>query len=324
MSIESKRQNWLKSLKSDTIEKSPEILKLEEKIRKHIKEKGSIDWVQGAFGDTFKNLGYVEDYPITEKGVQTKFYGCSFTLKGKLNSEIIDTGATVKRVLMEDIYLALPYKFSLIIRFFFSWRKLLRRLVFRFTSIYEADLIKKTYKSVSEFSPFPRELVKAGVKLAEKIPLEYPLNKWKRKENREYRTKVEEVFFFIGTVVQQDFAYTIRTQDPLSNLNKQKLNENPRKEILRLIDLAISRENHIMVKLGKIRKLTSILLLLPIVRKLAKEYFNELDLNNIKPDKDDLSFSYRREGYNTNGLTLKERMSIINKLDKENGNVIIR
>src|SRR3989304_9850946 len=92
------REEWLKKLQSSNAPlKYPEI---DAKIRQHIKDKGNIVSVEGAFGDTFRNMAYVEEYIKTDKGIQTKFYGCSILFKGDLKRETIDSVATNKRVLI--------------------------------------------------------------------------------------------------------------------------------------------------------------------------------------------------------------------------------
>src|SRR3990167_11504332 len=107
------RELWLAKLQSNNSpSKYPE---LDEKIRQHIKEKGSIVSVEGVFGDTFRNMAYVEEYIKTDKGIQTKFYGCSVLFKGDLKRETIDGVATVKRVIIATVELALKYKFIICI-----------------------------------------------------------------------------------------------------------------------------------------------------------------------------------------------------------------
>lgn len=309
------RIDWLSKLQNNNI--PPKYPELDAKICQHIKEKGSIVSVEGAFGDTFRNLGFVEEYIKTDKGIQTKFYGCSILFKGDLRREVIDGVATVKRVMMASAELALKYKFSLI-RFLFSYKKALRNFVDWFIQIYEADLGQKSYKNLNDFAPVPRELIRAGLKLAEEIPLgKYPLSRW---GPREYRIDVKRLFWCVGTIIQSDFAYYWRVQDPLSNF--QKTND-IRKEIGRLFNLAIERENQIKEKFIILKRAAMIILLFPPIKRLAIKYFNELNIDKIQPDEEDVYWSGRRAGYNFGGISYEEKIKEIERIDKEKGNVII-
>lgn len=310
------KEEWLKKLQSsNTPSKYPEI---DEQIKQHIKEKGSIVGVEGAFGDTFRNLAYVEEYIKTDKGIQTKFYGCSVLFKGDLKRETIDTVATIKRMLIAGVELALKYKYTLIIRFLFSYKKALRNLVDWFIQIYEVDLGHKSYKNLDDFSLPPREIVRAGIKLAEEISLEkYSLSRY---NNREYREDVKRLFWCLGMIIQSDFAYYWRVQDLLSNYKK---NDNIRKELGRLFDLAIERENQIKEKFIILKRFAMLVLLLPPIKKLATKYFNELDIDKIQPDEEDLYWAGRRQGYDFGGVSYKIRMEESLKIDKERGHIII-
>jgi len=320
------KKEFLNNLKSDTSTSRYQALR--SKISEHIKKNGSIEWVDGVFGDTFRNMGFVEDYIQTEKGICSKFYGCSCLFKGRLNREAIDSGATMKRVLMATIKLVFKHKFSVFFWALIHRKKAIRDFVEWFIDIYEADYKKKVYKSINEFSSFPQELVKSGLKIAQSISLEYPnvisedYPKGKI-DGREYRVKVEDLFYCLGSFFQNDFAYGSRGQDVLSNLNKEALLMNPRKEIIRLFDLALSRENQIKDKIILIKKIVMVALLFPLVKRLAISYLLELDLDKIKPDEADRYFLGRRESYNFGGKTYQGRKEETDRIDKENGNVII-
>jgi hypothetical protein len=257
--------------------------------------------VDGVFGDTYRNLGFVEEYLKTDKGIQTKFYGCSFLFKGDIKRETVDSVAALKRVLMATVEHLLKGKM-----FFVSTKA----FVYWFVRNYEADLEIKTYTSLSDFAPVPREMISVGIRLANHV------------KNQEYRGKIIKFIWALGTFIQNDFAYYWRVQDPLCELDKESLNENPRKEILRLFDLAIARDNQISEKVRLLKKLASILLLIPRYKKIAKDYFNGLDIEKIKPDREDIYFMGRRQGYNFGGLSYKDRIEGVKETDKEEGNVI--
>ena len=300
---------------------APELKALNEQIHKHITEKGQISEVHGVFGEYFPNKGFIEEIKLTEKGNQTKFYGCSVLYKGIVKNEVIDSLATVKRVLIETLRLVL--------------RPTFKNALYWFVRIYRADLESKTYKNLNEFSPFPRELIRAANVIADKIPLVYSQTgpgpsesnyylDEREPDEREMRVLVKRLFYFIGTLVQFDSAYCWRPQDALSNLDKEKLKKSPRKEVLRLFDIAIERESQIKDKIQLFRKFASIILFVPKVRKFAKEYLMELDLEKIKPDTDDDYWAGRRAGYNWKGIDWETRRKQADDLDKRLGNVIIK
>src|SRR3990167_9556685 len=173
------REEWLKKLESKN---TPSPLNdgqkvIDAMIREHIKTHGKITYVEGPFNDQVKNLGFIQEQVKTEKGIQTKFYGCSYLFKVDLKRETIDSVALTKRVLMSTIEQVLWGKML-----FFSFKA----FIYWFVRIYEADLQNKTYKNLSDFSPLPRELISAGMKCLEKI------------RSEEYRAKVNKFLWAIG------------------------------------------------------------------------------------------------------------------------------
>ena len=322
---------WAENLKSDVVVQLSSCQKiLDEQIREHIQREGKIREVEGVFGDTFKNTGFVSNDFKDEKGIQMTFYGCSFAQKGDLRKETIDSTTITKRafIVIADIFL--KFKFSVLFSLIFSFKKTIKYIIYQLFSIYRADLWLKTYKQLSDFAPFPRELIRAGLKLAQNIPLEY--EKYPIVENkpdifkidyREFRLHIESLFWCLGTFFQNDTAYYYRGQDPLNNLNKESLLIDPRKEINRLFDLAIEREQHIKEKFRLLKKLT-IFLLIPSIKNMVVEYLLELDLEQIKPDKADIYFNARKHGYNFRGESYGMRSKRADLQDKELGHCIFK
>lgn len=93
-----------------------------------------------------------------------------------------------------------------------------------------------------------------------------------------------------------DDAYRFRGQDMLGELKKENLN-NPRKELKRLLDIAIRREGYVDLK-DKYRRLKLLLDLVP--RKYLKKVghvLEELNLDLIRLDEDDLEWA-KPKNYN--------------------------
>ncbi|KKK96397.1 hypothetical protein LCGC14_2663170 [marine sediment metagenome] len=288
---------------------SPAKQALRQKISEHIKEKGSITPTDGVFGDVTVNQGFPEGKTLDKKGIQTKFYGCSFLFKGDLDPIAHDSVTVVKRVLMESAFLALKSPVRYILPHVFSWKKAVRGLVHWLSRIYESDLKRKSLQ-FNHLSPLPRELLRVGRSIANTM-------------SSEYRIEVKNVFTCFVMFFQVDLAYHTRVQDPLSNLDKDRLSANPRKEILRLFDLAISREIYLTEKIGALRKIASMVLLFPPVKRFALQFLMKLDLDKIKPDRADGYFAYRRKEYNFDGLSFEKRMRIIREIDEVKGHTIL-
>ena len=262
-------------------------------------------------------------------GQVTEFYGVSYLYKGTLFGDTLSSVAVTKRTLMASAELLLKYWFFLSPLALIFWKTSVKAFVYWFAQIYEADLKQKTYKYLSEFSPVPREVIRAGLKLADKIPIKAKFfeDMWDRKEfesedSQEYRIRVRRIIWCIGTFIQSDSAYYKRVQDALSNLNKLWLN-NSRQEILRLFDLVLSREKTISDKVRKLMKLVSILLLFPPFLKIARSYLYELEPKEFEPDDSDRYYNSRVQGYDFEGKPYAERKEWADKKDKELGHTII-
>lgn len=310
---------------------SPALRALGEKISQSI----ASDCIEGIFGDTTKNRGFVEKYlnhEVTGKGTCTKFFGCEVLYNGKIQSATIDACATVKRVLIATAGVILKYKYLLIL-FLPFWKRALKDFIYWFVEIYEVDLVKKTYRNLVEFSPVTKEIIRVGFKIAEKFPAKknitfintLGLGIWSYGEEfaKELQVRIRRLFWCIATFFQFDAAYYWRLQDPLSNLNQDNVEVNVRKEVLRLFDIAISREHQIKDKLIMLKKLASFVLLFPPAYFFAREFLLELDVKKIQPDKSDRYYAYRRNSYDFEGKSKEERTQWFKDLDKRLGNVII-
>jgi hypothetical protein len=101
-----------------------------------------------------------------------------------------------------------------------------------------------------------------------------------------------------------DIAYKFRVQDVLPELKKENLKGyfSTRKEVLRLFDIYLSREKEGMQeKMGNIKKLVSMILLIPKLNKLFRNILKELDMDKIRFDEIDTYWvSLREENYNYN------------------------
>jgi hypothetical protein len=129
-----------------------------------------------------------------------------------------------------------------------------------------------------------------------------------------------DIFCFF---MEADFAYRYRLQDIISEFNKEAFKKNPLKEITRLMDLMVQREpEEPEAGMGMKRKWNGIKKLLPLAfwylrifhNKLYKELIKageEINLEEIKPTKEDLYWMNKQESYNFRGLSYEARKILI-------------
>lgn len=123
---------------------------------------------------------------------------------------------------------------------------------------------------------------------------------------------------YIVDIWETDQAYRNRGQDALQELNKQNLEKNPRKEVLRLFDLVESREiiGGQKPKMAFLRKILWIMLWFPRIKKIAKEFLDELNLSRINVSIEDRYWMANKWDYNYEGKTFDERMAWKEKEDE--------
>ncbi len=308
------RAEWLKRLQDKSevqVFDTPQKKQLDEEIRECIRNGGSIREVAGIYGDFIGAGAYVKSEIQTESGIKTEFYGCSYKWNGVIWADLIDSAAITKRVLMEDIIFLSKFKF---LAFFLLFKSIREALIHRFLRIYAADLQKFLIDPTQDLQRDHRKK---------------QLNIRDLKEGSRELIRVGEKYFgkFIYCLVlffEADNAYWQRFQDIIGNLDKERLRINVRREILRILDMGIKWEKEMVIdKIKIIRKLISIILFVPSIRKLARSFLLELDLNKIRQDEADHYFSLNRRGYNFGGIPFEKRLSEWEWINKEKGHIIL-
>lgn len=272
------------------IDHSPKGL-LDAKIREHIQREGKIIPLEGALGEGPNTTAYVEEVIRNENGTFTKFYGCSYLLKGYPDARLIDSVAVTKRVFMSTIRLIIKNPLPIV---FFKKEHIIKWI----SEIYEADLETK--------APPDHELCAPSKELFRVLKLFFPVK----------FSKCIALFW-------EDTAYRLRGQDVLGEINKEWLSQNPRKEVLRVLNIGLRRELGIRDKWGMIIKIAKVALLFPGIKSKVVEFTSELNLEKIELDEDDQYFCLNRINYNFMGLDYGQRMEIKNKIDLEKGHVIL-
>jgi len=113
---------------------------------------------------------------------------------------------------------------------------------------------------------------------------------------------------------EYEFVYRFIGQDVLGNLNKDNLKK-PRKELIRLLDILISRSNNdgVIKNTKKARK--AVRRLPKWVLKKLTEALKRIDIDEIKLDENDMYWCLRRPNYDHRGLTYEKKQWILkNKL----------
>ena len=124
----------------------------------------------------------------------------------------------------------------------------------------------------------------------------------------------------VTTMVEYDDAYKVRLQDVLSECNLEVLLSNPRKEILRAIEIYKSREFNLKNDVGgkevgsriiNMAKMLTLLLYLPPIKKAFIFALKNINFEWFKYDKWDWYWCLPRADYNCLGKTFEERKAIM-------------
>lgn len=119
-------------------------------------------------------------------------------------------------------------------------------------------------------------------------------------------TPTERLLFSynLSHVFEFDDAYRYRIQDIATMINAISLYKNPRKELKRVFDIAVSREVHTPQK-AKMRKIYNLILLAMYIPKVKRAIAAVVPfyLNLIRLDKGDAYWAGFKDNYNFQGIT---------------------
>ena len=269
----------------------------------------------GAFGDTTdkSDTGIIAEIIRPEQGTYIRLLGCSYLFKscpfGNIPTALIELYTMPKRLLSRTVIDIQRDKLLLItflFYFFIRKKKFLEYLNYYSSTMYNA-VLGYIILDEARFNTFQRELRRVNeIVFNNEHKLSPPLKK---------------IFEIIIYLIDFDSAYRWALQDVLSIVDKKN---NPRKEFIRLIDIAIERYNDEQVK-NKLRALKKlhIIFLIPYYKKMLKTFLQELDIEKVKFDEDDNYFILKRKFYNFYGLVFETRLKERQKIDKEKGHIPI-
>ena len=324
-----------------------------QKINKRLKKKG-LNIIFGAFGNMsnykgeYKDLIKDESYNgVIEKvirpetgGTFVKFHGCKYLFKGESLHFHLDHMGLAKSLLMRLPILMLKDSFFLkayIVVLFLFRRKKFWHMARMMLSQIHFHTIRKIKFPVKEYNTFENEIRKAvNLSLAKRIEKPEEVNFFADDPNvndkyEKFRAIkcLTDILLFILHV---DDSYRYRGQDILSELDQDYVRDfgHPMviwEEVGRLIDLLISRETADR-QTSRWTAYKKVIRLLLYVSDSTKEWIRDillgLNLDKVKMDENDLFFSLLKQGYNVKGMSLKERIDLRNKMNKESGRVQIK
>jgi hypothetical protein len=211
-----------------------------------------------------------------------------------------------------------------------------RKKFWHFMHIFFEEIKNKTMRHIGQpyirYNAYVKELARAfdvALKKQYNIPKELQLvaadplaSKYSRLQPAIVFTKIVA---FLCMVIEYDCAYRFPTQDVFGSVDKEAARKNPRKEFLRLLDLYIERGVKLGPRIVFIRKVMNLFMMVsPSTTRLIGEFLVELDLDKVRLDEADWYFCMRRDTYNYGGLTIEERLKMVDKIDREKGHYFVK
>ena len=255
------------------------------------------------------------DYP-EEGDMLTYYYDHPLPMKGEPYPAAVDAIQAPKKLIMGavsfakrhyilcGIFIALP---NFITRRY--WKSVLEFFFKNYVMgmIYPHFLIDKRYcRSV-------REIRRAGQKVI-------------NEQCGDLKDQIIPLLESFASTMQWDNAHRYRFQDITEELNKEAFAKNPSKEINRLVHIQVSRERGWHEAKGRYFvvgwAVRYLMFFKPAVKKFAIAFVNELNIEEVKLDKDDDYYNFLRPDYDIHGwpmeLRQKKYLKIYNKYAKEN------
>lgn len=141
------------------------------------------------------------------------------------------------------------------------------------------------------------------------------------KDEIAYRTGLQ-----FATMIEMDDAYLQRIQDILNESSQEAWLKNPRKELLRLVEIYKQRElafeaegdmRHAGARMIGMMRLLSFLLYVPWIKNAFKFAIENTDFSYFKKDIWDDYWSLARSDYNCGGRSFEERQATMTKIIEE-------
>lgn len=293
--------------------------------------------VNGGFGDMEGCDAVLEErvYP-PGGGSFMKFLGCSYLFKGFPRREIVESMALAKSMISmlprEILAKSIIFKIGLAILYFFAPKKFWHYIHVYFYTLY-LNVVAKSNIPRNYYNK-PTEVLRRAVDIAFTKELErgnYYRNTWFHGDiqvinKKEWLEAISCLAEFVYLFLENDNAYRFRIQDVFSLINKKNVKRSVVKEVARIFDILIKREDALHGIGRKWKQLKPIVLLFLIIdrrlRRFAKNVLLELDTEEIALDEHDWYFCLKRRTYNFKGISLKKRLEEKKRIDKEKEHII--
>lgn len=244
--------------------------------------------VQDQINNEAEKFYKITKHEIADDGLYLHAQGAPYPQKGFANAEILSALSIVKRFIRESLFLFSnkPVTASLLL---VSTEELLSRFNEVCNRVLHDHYIKHKYltpasKAVEVILTIL--LTKLGVK----------------------KEVADDFACIIAHIAQYDDAYRFRIQDLANELSVEDLMKSPSKEVSRLMDIWISRDDYTVAqKVKKIKPLISALLKLPKYKEAIVYVAKTYDLRKLRPDDGDVYWMCTHHVYNYFGLSQEER-----------------
>lgn len=247
-------------------------------------------------------------YGDISNGYELYIEGAEFPLKGKpAGGELLYGLGILKSTIVEFIRNFGPLN---AIPLLISREKYLNKLLKSFNLVANRALDKHRLET-NHMSPFSRELEQTTTIFLMELGVETQIGNLEKMQAYQFARNLSQIF-------EYDSSYRWRMQDLFSATNKKAILNNPRKELLRLGELAFERDdigNKKNMRLGKrmkrVMKIASLILLIPRINKAFKQIIDMANFANLRLDDPDRYWAYFKLDYNFDGKTPEERLQYI-------------
>lgn len=273
------------------------------------------------FGEKLRVLKI--DEPDDGYGKFTYLEGYKYPYHGYPDERIVNADAIFKRAIMENIKLIVrkPFRYLIPFMLLLPKRQVYKRLIVWLGSLSEVAFINTRYiLPEKRFCRFCREMLRAGKEVIRDFP----------DRKHEYPEKA-----LLGFVMFLEFdnAYRYPSQNVLSKLNKDNLMKNPRKEILRLVEIGLKWERASISEADKksdkevfdmgdkwrmiLWVLRIGLLISPQLLCFIKKFMLELNIEEVKFDEADWYWVCERYDFDYDGISYDVRKAQRLAIDEE-------
>lgn len=245
----------------------------------------------------------IESFEYGSFGIHTNVKGADFPQRGYAVPEAVWGINTAKRMIVESIkvlgrpeflvtglaFLVLPYSMKLktIERAIQSFNRLADGVLspYYIKEIYLTAQSKWVIRTVSTFC------IEMGI-------------------SQEASKKIAKI---VGHICEYDNTYRLKLIDILSETSSEKLANDPKQEIKRLVGILAKRDNYyLMEKVGTMAKIAFIMLMVPKIRRAFKKAVGGSELEKAHVDNNDRYWMcHRTDGYMYFGLTDLQRRNLL-------------